>query len=127
MLVCSWEVAGVTLGEVRWVEECAVHAGPRAPPSEGGRGGCRVGKVRERRVAGGRGGDCRGEGEETCWVSRGGGEKRMRRGREEDEEEERKGCRCERNKVGNCIVGLGRERYLEKQVLCMKRMKGGLT
>ena len=84
MLVCSWEVAGVTLGEVRGVEECAVHAGPRAPPSEGGRGGCRVGKVRERRVAGGRGGDCREEGEETCWVSRGGGEKRMRRRREKD-------------------------------------------
>ena len=26
VLVCSWEVAGVTLREVRWVEECAVLA-----------------------------------------------------------------------------------------------------
>ena len=60
VLVCSWEVAGVALGEVRWVKECAVLAGPRVPASEGRRGGRRVGKVGERRVAGGRGGDCRG-------------------------------------------------------------------
>lgn len=61
VLVCSWEVAGIALGKVRWVEECAVLAGPRAPPSKGRRGGCRVGKVGKRRVAGGRGGDYRRE------------------------------------------------------------------
>ena len=61
VLVCSWEVAGVALGKVRWVEKCAVLAGPRAPPRKGRRGGCRVGKVGKRRVAGGRGGDYRME------------------------------------------------------------------
>ena len=50
-------------------------------------------------------------GEETCWVNRGGGEKKE------------KGCMCGRNKVGNYIVGLG-ERCIGKQkVLCMKGTK----
>lgn len=54
-------------------------------------------------------------GEETCWVNRGGGEKKE------------KGCMCGRNKVGNYIVGLGGEVYREAEGALYEGDEGGLT